>query len=158
MTDKGFGGAREGDLEAAGPGTAQRMSKSERLHRWADHLELHGAQPLEPVDEGASGELISARADGSPLSVAFEDWAFQAEGLRGDRVADVRAFFDISEDEMRRIIGPSGYAGRTVAAAVAAERVRALAGQAESTTLPRIGVLVTGASAAALLGVALLIS
>lgn len=149
--------ASEADLQSANVGTPH-MSKSERLHRWADDLRLLGAQPLQPVDEGASGGWPSARADGSPLSVAFEDWAFQAEGLQGDRVGDALAFFDISEDEMQHIIGSSGYGGGTIPAAVAAERVRALAEQSEGTTLPHVGVLVAGASVAAVLGLALVAS
>lgn len=152
--------ADDADFEAVRVG-APHMSKSERLHRWADDLELHGAQPLQAVGDaasGAEGGWWSARADGSPLSVAFEDWAFQAEGLQGDRVGDALAFFDLSEDEMQAIIGSSGYGGRTIPAAVAAERVRALAEQAGGATLPHVGILVAGASVAAVLGVALLTS
>ncbi len=156
MTNEGLDrSAENADLEAVRPGTPH-MSKSERLRRWADDLELHGAQPLQAVDEAAFGTWSSARAEDSPLSVAFEDWAFQAEGLQGDRVGDALAFFDLSEDEMQRIIGASGYGGGTIPAAIAAERVRALAGQPEGTALAHVGVLVAGASAAAVLGVALL--
>lgn len=137
------------------------MSKSERLHRWADNLELQRERPLEPLDDAAlrpRGEWSSTRADGSPLSVAFEDWAFQAEGLRGARVGDALAFFDVSEDEMQRIIDSSNYGSRTIPAADAAERVRVLAEQSERTMVPHVGVVVAGASVAAVLGVALLAS
>jgi hypothetical protein len=128
------------------------MTKSERLHRWADSLELH--KQLELIDDAAHRrrDEFSARAESSPLTVAFDDWAFQAEGLRSDRVGDALAFFDLSEDEMQRIVGSSDYGRRTVQAAIAAVRVRALAERAESTTLPQVGVLVAGASVAAGLG------
>jgi hypothetical protein len=92
------------------------------------------------------------------LSVAFEDWAFQAEGLRGDALGTALAFFDLSEGEMRRIIGCSDYRGRTIPVA-AAERIRALAQQAEARTVARVGVVVVVSSfIATVLGLALVTS
>lgn len=132
---------------------APHMSKAERLHRWADNLELHRRLVL--IDNAALGtrdEWFSTRADGSPLSVAFEDWAFRAEGLQGDRVRDALAFFDVSENEIQRIVSSSDYGRRTIRAAVAAERVRALAEQAEDSRVPQIGILVSGAAVAAVFG------
>ena len=134
------------------------MTKSERLHRWADNLELR--KQLELIDDAAHRrrDEFSARAERSSLTVAFDDWAFQAEGLRSDRVGDTLAFFELSEDEMQRIVGSSDYGRRTVQAAIAAVRVRALAERAESTTLPQVGVLVAGVSVAAGLGWVLIAS
>lgn len=157
MTNKDLGGASEGNVEAVSPAAAQQMSKHERLRRWAADLELRGAQPLALVDDAPNGAWCSARADGSPLSVAFDDWAFQAEGLQGDRVEDALTFFGMSEDEMRRIVGALDH-GQTIPAAVVAARVRALAEQAGSPARPHVGVLIAGASAAAVLGMALLAS
>lgn len=111
------------------------MTKSERLHRWADNLEMRSQ--LEENEDAApwtGGEGFSTRADTLPLSIAFEDWAFRAEGLRSDRAADALAFFDLSEDEVRRVVGSFDGGGLTIPVAVAAERVRALADQAEATT------------------------
>jgi hypothetical protein len=108
------------------------MSKSERLHRWAANLEL--SEQLTSIDDvarGARDRRRSTRGDSSPLTLAFEDWAFRAEGLRSDRVPDALAFFDLSEDEMRSIIGSFDHGGRTIPVAVAAQRVRALAEEAE---------------------------
>jgi hypothetical protein len=134
------------------------MTKSERLHRWANNLELR--KKLELIDDAAhcTRDESSARAGSSPLTVAFEDWAFQAEGLRSDRVGDGLAFFDLSEDEMQRIVGSSDYGRRTLPAAIAAARVRALAERDESTTVPQVGVLIVGASVAAALGLVLVAS
>ena len=148
--------ASKAGLQAESPETPQ-MTKAERLHRWADNLELR----KELIDDGAhwARDESAARAECSPLTVAFEDWAFQAEGLRSDRVADALAFFDLSEDEMQRIVGSSDYGRRTLPAAIAAARVRVLAERDESTTVPQVGVLVVGASvAAAALGLALVAS
>jgi hypothetical protein len=150
MVDKNLG--RSASLETP------HMTKSERLHRWADNLELR--KKLELIDDGAhwTRDESSARAGSSPLTVAFEDWVFQAEGLRSDRLRDALAFFDLSEDEMQRIVGSSDYSRPTLPAAIAAARVRALAEQDESTTVPQVGVLVVGASLAAALGLVLVAS
>jgi hypothetical protein len=158
MVDKNLGrrGSKAG-LEAVSL-ERPHMTKSERLHRWADNLELR--KKLELIDHAAhrTRDEFAARAESSPLTVAFEDWAFQAEGLRSDRVGDALAFFDLSEDEVQRIVGSSDYGRRTVPAAIAAARVRAFAERDESTTVPQVGVLVVGASVAAALGLALVAS
>lgn len=159
MVDNGFGPcASEAALQAASVGP--QMSKSERLHRWADNLELRKRLDL-TEDGGFPGRherLSTPAGSSSPLTVASEDWAFQAEGLQGDRVGDALAFFDLSEHELQRIVGPLDDRRRTIPAAVAAERIRSLANQVERTTVPLAHVLVTGASVAAFLGLALVAS
>jgi hypothetical protein len=159
MVMKNLGGTREHSRPAGGKPRPAHMTKSERLHRWAANLELQ--EQLELIDDAGPrtrDQWFSTRADSSPLAVAFEDWAFQAEGLRSDRVGDALAFFDLSEDEMKPIVGSSGYRRRAIPATVAARRVRELAEQTESTTLPQLGLLVSGACIAAALGLALVAS
>ena len=79
------------------------MSKAERLYRWADSLELQKQLQGKPIDD-----------DGwCATPVAFEDWAFQADGLRSEW-GDALAFFDLSEDEMRRIVSRSDDGRRTI--------------------------------------------
>ena len=136
------------------------MSKSERLHRWAESLELREQLQLEAFDDATPRIYggFSTQADNSPLTVAFEDWVFQAEGLRGDALGTALAFFDLSKGEMQRIIGCSDHSGRTIPAAAAAKRVRALAKQAEARTVPRVGVVVVSGFIAAVLGLALVTS
>ena len=135
-----LGQARPQALRLATP----PMSKAERLHRWADDLELQarlewsGGAPCQP----AGGR---AQADASPLSVAFQDWALRAEGLRkGDELA----FFDLSAEEMARVVEAFEAGGRTSSAAVAARRVRAFADQAESTSMLHHGVFLPIGTAA----------
>jgi len=111
------------------------MSKAERLHRWAASVEL-----LKPSYRGARNGARVARDESSstkpsPLAIAFEEWAFQAEGLRSASWGDVRAFFDLSEDEMRYILGTSNHDSRRIPAAAAAERIRTLAERAEGTAV-----------------------
>lgn len=151
------------ESQRAGPGPGEideelavlqgswQMSKCQRLHRWAELLDLEEEQTLRLVG-GAQGE----RADNSPLTVAFEDWALRAEGLQGDRVADAVEFFDLAEDEVQGIVGASHCGRATILAPAAARRVRRLAVQAEPRPVPRAGVLATGASAAALLALVLI--
>jgi hypothetical protein len=160
MLDKGLGPS----ASEAGPHVvtlrAPHMSKSERLHRWADSLELRKQLQREAID-GSTPRIhgwFSTQADSSPLTAAFEDWAFQAEGLGGDVPGAALAFFDLSEGEMQRIIGYSDHGGRAVPVAAAAERIRALAQQAEARTVPRVGVVVVSGFIAAVLGLALVTS
>jgi hypothetical protein len=127
MMDKGLGPsaseAGSGEVSLGVP----PMSKAERLHRWADSLELQKQLQREANADAALGRRdgwCAMQTDSSPLTIAFEDWAFQAEGLRSDQLDDALAFFDLSEGEMQRITG-SFYGSRTVPAALAARRVRA---------------------------------
>ena len=122
------------------------MSKAARLHRWAASLELQSAA------RRTAGGAFGARAgrclpgsERSPLVVAFEDWAFQAEGLRSATWGDARAFFDLSEGEMRHILGSPDRGSRGIPPAVAAQRIRALAEGAEATAEPANAQPVGGA-------------
>jgi hypothetical protein len=117
------------------------MSKAERLHRWADNLELQNR--LER--NGAAASPV----DRSPLRVALEDWAFRAEGLCR---RDALAFFDLSADEMKRIVGTARNDSRTTSRAATAARVRALAEQAERTLASQGSVFSTGIQSWLLLG------
>ena len=133
MIDQGIGcRASEANLPAVSLRVAP-MSKGERLHRWADALELQ--MRLAKFDD-----VVPAADDVSPLSIAFEDWAFQAEGLRGGGVDDALAFFDLSASEIRRILGPTTRS-QAPAMSTAAERVRSLAQQAEALAGSHIGEL-----------------
>lgn len=86
MVDKGLGlSASEAGPEAMSLGVPP-MSKAERLHRWADSLELQKQLQPEANDDAAHRTRDGwSQADSLPLTVAFDDWAFQAEGLQGDR-------------------------------------------------------------------------
>jgi hypothetical protein len=77
------------------------------------------------------------RADDSPLSVAFADPRLRADGLAGDTVGDVIAFFGVSELELHNILCFCHY-GETMSAETAAARVRTMAAR-ESGHGPRYG-------------------
>ena len=161
MLDKGLGPSASEAGSHVVTLRAPYMSKSERLHRWADSLELRKQLQREAID-GATPLIygwFSTQADSSPLTVAFEDWALQAEGLRGDAPGTALAFFDLSEGEMQRIIGCPDHSSRTIRVAAAAERIRAIAQQAEARPVPSVGVVgVVSIFIAAVLGLALVTS
>jgi hypothetical protein len=83
------------------------MSRRERLERWVELLERQPHRRLatiEGTEFGSRREREAKRADHSPLTVAFEDPVLRAAGLRGDRVGDAVAFFDLSHRELHRLV------------------------------------------------------
>jgi hypothetical protein len=132
MTDQGSGsGASDAELRTVSLGVAP-MSKAGRLHRWADALALQAR--LQAEHSASPGARAGARR-GSPLAIALEDWAFQAEGLCADRLQDAPAFFGLPESEIRRLAG-MGRGLRPMPPGMASRRLRALAVQAENERTP----------------------
>jgi hypothetical protein len=96
------------------------------------------------------------RADDSPLTVAFQDPALRAEGLRGDRVGDALDFFELSEGDVHHLVCFCHY-GQPVSAGAVAARVRVMARRV--VQLPAVSgriLLAGGLSAAAVLGLVIL--
>jgi hypothetical protein len=83
--------------------------------------------------------------------VAFEDPILRVEGLRGDRVGDAVEFFDLSHDEVHRLVCYCHH-GLTVSPGTVAARVRMMARQDEPVTLSSRTIAIGGLSAAAALG------
>jgi hypothetical protein len=132
-------------------GTTATMSKRQRLERWAGLLDGQQGRWLRSIDGtefGTRAERESKRADGSPLTVAFQDPVLRAQGLRGDRVGDAIDFFGLSHRELHHLVCYCHY-GRSISAAVVADNVRTLARHADGWTLPRAGTILAGMSAAA---------
>jgi hypothetical protein len=104
------------------------MTRRERLERWAEVLGNDPKRRLETLGEiefaGAVDRLFM-RADNSPLTVALEDPALVAAGLKSDRLGDALTFFAISESEAQCIMCSCLY-GWTTSAGAAAARVRNL--------------------------------
>lgn len=141
---------RDADVRSS-VGQARKMSRRERLERWAGALEQQKGRYLRSIDGtefGTRSERHSKRADDSPLTVAFADAVLRAEGLRGDRVGDAVDFFGLSEHDVHRLVCYCHY-GRAISAAVAADHVRAIARHADGLILPRAKTIVAGASALA---------
>ena len=83
------------------PDAVRTMSRTERIQRWVDLLE--GARPAAQCDPEIEymlpADRAGARADDSPLSVAFADPVFRTEGLAGDTIGDTMKFFELTENE-----------------------------------------------------------
>ncbi len=105
-----------------------KMTRRQRLERWAEVLEQEPARELKSLEEiewKTKAERRALRADGSPLTVAFEDPVLRAEGLASDRLGDASDFFGLSADNAHFVLC-SCFHGRTMTAGEAASRVRRL--------------------------------
>lgn len=111
-------------------GTAPRkMSRRERLERWATILERYEGRRLRPlmrVEFLPEQERMLLRGDDTPLTVAYQDPILRDEGLAGDRFGDALKFFDLTEREAHYLLCDCHYYGTMTPAGVAA-RVRSMA-------------------------------
>jgi hypothetical protein len=106
---------------------------SERLDRWAELLEAYAEGELELLTET---ELVPVqgrgllRTDISPISVAFADPQFRAQGLAGDTYGDAHTFFGLNHDKLHGIVCYCHYRSSRISPREAAARVRQVAGRA----------------------------
>ena len=115
------------------PLTRDRMSKRQRLERWAEALELAPQRHLRSLYETeytSSRRRYALRQENSPLTVAFQDPVLRAEGLRSDRYGDALKFFKLSHGELHHIVCYCHH-GPTMAPRAVATRVRSAAGRTE---------------------------
>ncbi|MER8826637.1 hypothetical protein NKH73_11525 [Mesorhizobium sp. M0938] len=102
-------------------------TRSQRLERWAKLLEKNPDRRLEALTgtEYKSPEIREKmRYNDSPLTVAFEDPIFRAQGLRDDTYGEARRFFELTDWQLHEIVCHC-HAGATIRARWAASRVRA---------------------------------
>src|SRR5215207_1567274 len=94
-------------------GPDSKMSRAERLERWATVLERHEGRlnPLEGIEYFPRQERAAAHVYGSPLDVAYRDPILREEGLAGNRFGDAMAFFDLTEDEAHHALCDCHYRG-----------------------------------------------
>ncbi len=115
------------------PLTRDRMSKRQRLERWAEALELAPQRHLRSLYETeytSPRRRYALRQENSPLTVAFQDPVLRAEGLRSDRYGDALKFFKLSHGELHHIVCYCHH-GPTMAPRAVATRVRSAAGRTE---------------------------
>ncbi len=115
------------------PLTRDRMSKQQRLERWAEALELAPQRHLRSLYETeytSPRRRYALRQENSPLTVAFQDPVLRAEGLRSDRYGDALKFFKLSHGELHHIVCYCHH-GPTMAPRAVATRVRSAAGRTE---------------------------
>jgi hypothetical protein len=110
---------------------ATRMSRRERLLRWAAVLESHPAQPIKPlmrIEFLPRQERMLARRDDSPLTVAYRDAMMREEGLAGDTLGDAMRFFELSDHEAHYLVCDCHYhGGMTMTPEGVAKRARSIA-------------------------------
>jgi hypothetical protein len=105
----------------------EAMSRSERLERWAELLEQNPDRRLSTLHQTEYQPVrarAAMRANGSPISVAFEDPVLRATGLANDSYGEAKRFFELSDRQLHEIICYCHF-GRTVNAATAARHIRA---------------------------------
>lgn len=102
-------------------------SRSQRLERWAQLLEQSPSRRLTALagTEYAAPEVREKmRCAGSPISVAFEDPIFRAQGLEDDSYGAAKRFFEMSDWQLHEVVCHC-HVGANLPARWAATRVRA---------------------------------
>ena len=125
--------------EVRPPLTRDRMSKRQRLARWAEVLELAPQRYLHSLFETEymwPRRRYAMRQDCSPLTVAFEDPVLRAEGLESDRYGDALKFFELSNGELHHIVCYCHH-GSIMSPEAVAYRVRVAARQTERDSFGR---------------------
>src|SRR5919202_314343 len=100
------------------------LTRVERLERWAEALEREPDRELTSLEEiewKAEDDRGAMRADGSALTVAYEDPVLRTEGLASDRLEDAVTFFRLTEAEAHFALCSCVY-GQSLQAGVAARR------------------------------------
>lgn len=106
----------------------QVLSRVERLERWAVLLEFRPNQRLSTLHqtEFQSAELRAAmRAEGSALTVAFDDPYLRGSGLADDSYGEAKRFFELTDRQLHRMICYCHF-GADVSAGITARYVRGL--------------------------------
>ena len=82
-----------------------RALRRERLQRLARLLEEHNGpvQMLTQIEYLRRAERLLLRRDGSPLTIAYKDPVFRAQGLAADRLGDAMAFISIDDREAHHL-------------------------------------------------------
>ena len=115
------------------PLTRDRMSKRQRLERWAEVLELAPQRHLRSLyktEYTSRRRRYALRQENSPLTVAFQDPVLRGEGLQSDRYGDALKFFKLSDGDLHHIVCYCHH-GPTMAPRAVAARVRSAAGRTE---------------------------
>lgn len=116
-----------GDKAQVVPFTQVRMSRTEKLQRWADVLDRHPGRvtALERVEYIPYPDRAKLRGDNSPLAIAYADPVLREEGLTGDTLGEAMNFFELSDREVHRMLCDCHYHGG-MSADVVARRLRTL--------------------------------
>jgi hypothetical protein len=102
--------------------------RRERLERWVELLARLDVpvRLLSRIEYLPRAERLLARADNSPIEIAYRDPLLRAQGLASDRLGDAMAFFDLTFSEAHHLVCDCHYVGGVTSGMVAA-RMRAVA-------------------------------
>jgi len=103
------------------------MTRTQRLERWAELLKMHPCRTLtalEGTEHRPVAERDTMRAEGSPISVAFEDTALREEGLADDSYGEAKRFFELTDKQLHEVVCYC-HVGASMQASRAANCVRA---------------------------------
>jgi hypothetical protein len=105
-----------------------KMSRSERIERWASLLEQHQDRlmPFLRTEYLPYEARRMLRADNSPLALAFSDPILRNDGLTGDTLGEGIAYFGLSEQKAHRLLCDCHYSG-TMTGKEVASRLRSAA-------------------------------
>ncbi len=106
-----------------------RLSRNEKLLRWAAALDTLAGQPLQALRRLEfldPRERPAVREDNSPLTVAWKDPLLQAEGLSGDTLGAAQSFFELTDDQVHYLLCDCHFHG-TLTATMVAARLRSMA-------------------------------
>ena len=104
----------------------QALSRNERLERWAELLEANPERRLTTLYQTefqSAGTRDAMRADGSALTVAFEDSYLRASGLADDTYGEAKRFFELTDHQLHRMVCYCHF-GANVSAGTTARYVR----------------------------------
>jgi hypothetical protein len=110
-----------------------RMSRRERLERWADDLSTHGGalNALRQIEYLRPAERRAYRGENTPLTVAFGDPVLREEGLKGETLGDAMDFFELSEIDAHTLFCDCHYHGTMTGSGLSA-RLRSYVHRRES--------------------------
>lgn len=109
-------------------GEARKMTRRERLERWATVLEQYPGRvrPFIRIEGLSAEERRTLRGEDTPLAVAFKDPILRADGLSSDRLGDAIGYFELSESDAHRLLCDCHYRGTMTGVGLAA-RLRSVA-------------------------------
>jgi hypothetical protein len=125
-------------------GVGAKLSRRERLARWANVLEAQGPlNALMRIEYLSPAERRAYRGVDTPLTVAFNDPVLREAGLGSDGLGDAMDFFGLSDREAHHLLCDCHYLGGMTGSGLA-HRLRRHAGQEQSSLWSRIRNLFGG--------------
>jgi hypothetical protein len=99
-----------------------RMTRGERLERWAVVLDQHHGpmMPFIRIESYSWPERKNLRGDDTPVALAFRDPMLRADGLAGDTFGDACNYFELSNGQAHRLLCDCHYRGTMTGTKVAA--------------------------------------